>query len=254
MDNYPSPRILLIGHNSDGAGKILEIVSERLPNCEILVACTQGLYYRSTFHESVWRLIREASWLFLVFRAIEYLRPSHLKLLKVCRRRGIRFFRTRDINSAQSLKLVRRLAPDIIASTFTMHIAGSNLIQSSKVASIGVHPSILPSYRGLEVFFWMMANGEVEGGTSTYELTPEVDAGRIFMQERWAIEQPDSVEYVYKRLSESCGRLLADTIEVLLSGIVPASPPALNREESYFAMPTRQAMRLFRSNRHRWWG
>lgn len=254
MPNPLTGKILLIGHNSEGAGRILDMVQQRLPACEILVACTGGLYYRTSFFESVWRLIRDASWLFVAFRAIDFLRPSRMRLLKVCRRRGISFFLTPDINSVESLEIVGHFRPDIVASTFTMHIAGGDLIESSKVASVGVHPSILPSYRGLEVFFWMMANGESEGGTSTYELTPVVDAGKIFMQERWVIERPDSVERVYKRLTESCGRLLADTIEALLSGTVPSHPLESRLARSYFPMPTRNAMKSFRLKGHRWWG
>ena len=49
-----------------------------------------------------------------------------------------------------------------------MHILKKNVIKLPKFYTIGCHPSILPNYRGLEVFFWALANGERESGVSVF--------------------------------------------------------------------------------------
>lgn len=247
-----SVRILLIGHNGPGSGKILTKVVEQFPNAEILVAVTQGLFYKTSTLQSMTKLLVEASWLFVVLRALDFLVPSPHTLARVCKVREKRFFTTRDINSQFSIQRIREFEPDIIVSTFTMHIVGTEVISLSRMKSIGVHPSILPNYRGLEVFFWMMANGESEGGTSTYELVSAVDSGPLLMQESWPIGQPDSVENVYEVLTLSCANLVCETIERVVNEEFFEYLGQQNRTGSYFPMPTRAAMKLFRSRGHRW--
>lgn len=245
-------RVLLIGHDSRGSGKILGKVLRTFPDCEVRVAVTGGVFYRQNLLQSLYKLFAQASWGFVILRALDFLRPEPARLVNVCKRSRIVYFRTKDINSTASIARVREFNPDILASTFTMHILGKEIIALSKLKTIGVHPSILPSYRGLEVFFWMMANGETEGGTSCYELVPRVDSGKILLQEAWVINQPDTVHAVYDRLTESCARVLCTVIERTLSGQGLEFPQTMGVTESYFPMPTRAAMRNFRSRSHRW--
>ncbi len=241
-----------MGHDSKGSGAILDRVVRTFPDCEVMVAVTEGVFYRHNLLQSIFRLLAEASWRFVLLRALDFLKPEPNKLVKVCERAEILYFRTRDVNSKASIARVREFDPDIIASTFTMHILGKDIISLSKVKSIGIHPSILPSYRGLEVFFWMMANGETKGGTSCYELVPKVDSGKILLQDTWVINQPDTLHSVYDRLTESCARVLCATIGSALGGEGLGFSPTKAPKESYYPMPTRAAMKKFRSLGHRW--
>lgn len=245
-------RILLVGHNSKGSGEILDKVLRTFQDCEVMVAVTGGVFYRRNLLQSLLKLFAQASWGFVILRALDFLRLEPARLANVCKRSGIIYFHTKDINSTASIARVREFNPDILASTFTMHILGEEIIALSNLKTIGVHPSILPSYRGLEVFFWMMANGETEGGTSCYELVPRVDAGKVLLQEAWVINQPDTVHAVYDRLTESCARVLCAVIERTLSGNGVEFSQTMGITESYFPMPTRAAMKNFRSRGHRW--
>ena len=56
-----------------------------------------------------------------------------------------------------------------------MHILNKNVIRLPKISTIGCHPSILPNYRGLEVFFWALVNGEKESGVSVFYMTEKIN-------------------------------------------------------------------------------
>lgn len=247
------PKILLVGHDNYGSREIFDRIVTSNPEYQYELAVTTGLYYKRSFLASVIKLLKEASFVFCFRRFIDLLvyRFKGRTLETVARNRQIPVWKTDDINGVRAHSEIDRFDPDLLVSLFTMHIYREPTLNRPRMGSIGSHPSILPQYRGLEVFFWALANGEKSMGVSVFFLKPKVDMGDVFLQERFEIMARDSVEGVYERLTGITARMLSNAVRIVVerqkTDLIPSLGPA-----SYFPMPTREAYRRFRRSPHFW--
>ena len=90
-------------------------------------------------------------------------------------------------------KKLTRLNPDIIVLAGFMRVLGSALIQAFERKILNIHPSILPSYKGLNTFQRAIDNEEKEHGVSIHIVTPELDDGPVMVRGRYPIATGDTV-------------------------------------------------------------
>ena len=244
--------ITIIAHNNYGGREIFDGITSAYPDLKFQLVLTEGLYYRKSFIHSVYKMLKEASFIFCFKRFIELLIYKLDKNIEsvVRDKHNCTYFKTKDINNCFSIAKISAFNPDIIISTFTMHIVGRDVIKIPKIATIGTHPSILPSYRGLEVFFWQLANGEEEAGVSVFYLDEKIDAGPVFLLERYPILN-ETLDSLYKKLTRTATKMLIKAIEMLLAG---KKMPVIKTETrpSYFSMPTNSAYSRFIKRGCRW--
>lgn len=75
--------------------------------------------------------------------------------------------------------------------------------------AFGVHPSLLPRWRGPDPYFWAIRSGDPETGVSLHRLEPEYDTGRVVAQRRVTIEPEDDGWTLARKLDRpSLGLLL----------------------------------------------
>ena len=164
------------------------------------------------------KLLKEASIAFVSSRFIEgvifSLKGDTLK--KSAADHKVKFILSKDVNGDETYNILNKFNPDVILSTFTMHILNKNVIRLPKFSTIGCHPSILPNYRGLEVFFWALVNGEKESGVSVFYMTEKIDAGKVIMQENFTIDRDETVKSIYKKLTKICAKLMSQTLYKIL--------------------------------------
>lgn len=104
----------------------------------------------------------------------------------------------KDFASRESFDLalsqnLTRLNPDIIVLAGFMRVLGSALIQAFDRKIINIHPSILPSYKGLNTFQRAIDNQEKEHGVSIHIVTPKLDDGPVIVRGRYPILTTDTV-------------------------------------------------------------
>jgi folate-dependent phosphoribosylglycinamide formyltransferase PurN len=248
----PVNNITIIAHDNSGSRELFDGITSAYPDLKFQLVLTEGLYYRKNFFHSVYKMIKEASFIFCFVRFIELLIYKFDKNIKsiVRDKSNCIYFKTKDVNNAFSVAKISAFNPDIIISTFTMHIVGRDVIKIPKIAAIGAHPSILPSYRGLEVFFWQLANGEEEAGVSVFYLDEKIDAGPVFLLERYSIVN-ESLDSLYRKMARTTTKMLIEAIEMLLTG---KQMPVIKTEKqhSYFPMPTKSACSRFIKRGCRW--
>jgi methionyl-tRNA formyltransferase len=224
----------------------MERVVEAFPSVEFRLIITTGIYYRKTFWQSVVKLLRESSILFAATRAIETYGHRLLgrTVRRAAERRKLPIMTTPDINGAKAVTFARSFAPDLIVSLYTMHIFKQAIISVPKHGTINSHPAILPDYRGLEVFFWAMANGETQIGSSVFFVTERIDHGAVIREETMPLASDYSLSDVYWLITEKAAELMKlaviDIDEAKVVSRVPEGPGA------YYPMPTREAVRAFR--------
>jgi methionyl-tRNA formyltransferase len=207
---------------------------------------TTGLFYRRSLLASLWKLAVESSLLFCFVRFLELVkhRLSGASMARECRRPGITTIITDDVNSPNMLAKLEALAPDLLVSLYTMHIYRKPVLGIPRFGAITSHPAILPNYRGLEVFFWAMANDEKTTGVSVFTLDTRIDAGLVIRDEVLPISPEQSMADVYRMITECAGRLLVLAIGDIDNGTATYREPS--GPGSYYPMPTREAVRRFR--------
>ena len=243
MDRINS--IVLVGHENSGSFHLFRKILDSFPQVTLTLVITTGLYYRRTFLGSIWKLVKESSILFCVVRFAELARYriASATMRRECKRRGIRVITTRDINAPETIAELKAIGPDLLVSLYTMHIYRADVLAVPRFGAIGCHPSIFPNYRGLEVFFWAMANNEDTTGVSVFAIDRKVDAGRVLRDETMPIRPEQTMNDVYRMITECAGRLLVAAIRDIDEGRATYRTP--EGAGSYYPMPTREAVRRF---------
>ncbi|MFA5839221.1 MAG: formyltransferase family protein [Candidatus Margulisiibacteriota bacterium] len=246
-------KIILVGHDNFGAREIISEIVKNHPHIDFCIIITTGLYYKKSFFASIIKMLREASFVFCLNRFWDGLiyKFKGDTLYSRSKKWKIEVYFTEDINGSKAHEYIKDFSPDLIVSTFTMHIYKEATIKLARVATIGCHPSILPDYRGLEVFFWQLVNKETSSGVSIFYMAEKIDAGNVIMQEKFDITPDESVDSLYRKLTRITARLMVTTIEKFKLGdkfeIFPSSGKG-----SYYPMPTRDAYRQFIAKKGKW--
>lgn len=220
-------------------------ICEAYPDLECQLIVTTGIYYKKSTLASILKLVRESSILFCAVRAIEmYLNKARGKtLLSAIRSKKIKHTLVDDINGPKAVHFAKEFAPDLLISLYTMHIYKDAILSVPYLGAINSHPSILPNYRGLEVFFWAMANGETEVGSSVFFLNEKLDHGAVLHERIIPISNDDSMQAVYNAITESAAEMFIKAIRNIDEGTCDTRMPV--GEGSYYPMPTRKAVRAF---------
>lgn len=90
--------------------------------------------------------------------------------------------------------------PDLVLVA-TYHRLLGNRIRESADATINLHPSLLPKYRGPNPFFWVLRNGEKCTGITAHKLTGKMDAGPIYSQHELEIAEDETQGSLRYRLA-----------------------------------------------------
>jgi phosphoribosylglycinamide formyltransferase-1 len=86
---------------------------------------------------------------------------------------------------------VRKHAPGLVALAGFMRILSPAFVAEFLGRMLNIHPSLLPSYRGLHTHRRVLAAGEGEHGASVHFVTQELDGGPVVIQGRLRIRAND---------------------------------------------------------------
>lgn len=97
-------------------------------------------------------------------------------------------------------------------------IIPQNIVDFPKFGTIGVHPSLLPKYRGASPIQSVLLNGEYETGVTLYLMDEKLDHGPILAQRKTIIGDHEDYSHLERRLAELGGVLLAETLPDFYKG------------------------------------
>ena len=83
-----------------------------------------------------------------------------------------------------------------------MRIVGEEIINKFKDRLINVHPSLLPSFKGVDAIQQAIDNKVTITGCTVHYVQKEVDSGSIIIQAAVPIKEQDSKETLRKRIQE----------------------------------------------------
>jgi len=118
-------------------------------------------------------------------------------------------------SSIRTVEFEKRMAkhkPDIIVVVAFGHIIPKNILAIPKIATINVHASLLPKYRGPAPIQWAIINGEIETGVTTMLMDEGLDTGDILLSSKIKIFSDDTSGTLHDRLADLSADLLIRTI------------------------------------------
>jgi len=160
-------------------------------------------------------------------------------LKDVCASHMIPYHIVKDHNDIQSLIVLDKIRPDVIAFT------GGGLIRKDvlSIPSIGVlncHSGMLPRYRGMDVVEWTLAEDRFDQvGQTLHLMDSGVDTGPILLQRRLELHPGDTIASIRTRLEARMPLLMLEGLRGLRDETLR---PQLQRPEDgrqYFVMHPR---------------
>ncbi|MFZ1600538.1 MAG: methionyl-tRNA formyltransferase, partial [Candidatus Saccharimonas aalborgensis] len=106
---------------------------------------------------------------------------------------------------------------------------------------INIHPSLLPKYRGPSPIEAAIEHRDSHTGVSIMKLVAKMDAGPIYTQAPYALDQTESKPELYNTLGLMGANLLAHTLPSIVDGSLQPTPqneseatycPLLSKKES----------------------
>ncbi|HEY4523855.1 MAG TPA: methionyl-tRNA formyltransferase [Candidatus Paceibacterota bacterium] len=101
------------------------------------------------------------------------------------------------------------LQADLFVVVAYAKIIPKEILLIPKHGVIGVHPSLLPKYRGASPIQSVLLSGEQETGVSLYILNEAMDAGPIIKKEMVPIEPNETYQELSAKLADLGGNLLS---------------------------------------------
>ncbi len=85
---------------------------------------------------------------------------------------------------------------------------------------INVHPSLLPMYRGPSPIESAIKNRDAKTGVTLMQLAPKMDAGPIYVQVPYALDQTETKPELYETLGQLGANLLVQKLPLILDGSI----------------------------------
>ncbi|MCK5679294.1 methionyl-tRNA formyltransferase [bacterium] len=137
---------------------------------------------------------------------------------------GIETKTPKSVNSQEGQQIIADFAPDYLVLVDYGIKLSPETIALPKSASINLHPSLLPAYRGPAPMPWALINGEPITGVTTQMIGEEIDCGNILLQEPTFILDHETLPQLAERLGRLGAPLIWRTISELNDGTLQSSP------------------------------
>lgn len=148
--------------------------------------------------------------------------------VKICaEENGIECFQTERISrDTELLSKLKELKPDFFITFAFGQILSREVLDIPKFATINLHASLLPAYRGANPIQRCIYNGDLKTGITTMITVLELDAGDICKTEEIKITESMTDIELKQVISEKSPQLLVETINGLYDGTLkPVKQP-----------------------------
>ena len=137
-------------------------------------------------------------------------------------RPGARLSREAETNY---IERIQAFQPELIVLAGFMRIISARFIEAFEGRVINLHPSLLPSFPGIDGVRDAFEHGVRVTGCTVHWVTPELDAGPIIDQRAVRVDEDDSIDSLRRKVHAAEHQLLPDVV-ARLSQSAPAQPAA----------------------------
>jgi methionyl-tRNA formyltransferase len=149
-----------------------------------------------------------------------------------------------DLDDARVVNAVASAQPDVILSWFWPKRIPGHLLALAPRGAFGVHPSLLPRWRGPDPYFWALKSGDLETGVTLHRLDEHYDTGRVVAQTRLAIDAAHTSWSLAKALDRPSLELLLRAATQLARGEALMGEPQNEAQATEAPQPDAQAVAI----------
>lgn len=117
------------------------------------------------------------------------------------------------------IERLKSFEPDMFVIAAYAKLVKQNILDIPAYGTIGVHPSLLPAYRGTSPMQTTLLDGQDITGVTLFMIDEKMDHGPIVAQETVQIGTMNYIQLA-KKLAEIGGELVAQTIPGIIDGTV----------------------------------
>jgi methionyl-tRNA formyltransferase len=121
-----------------------------------------------------------------------------------------------NLKAPQTVETLAAYQPDFICVACFSRRIPSTILSIPRMASLNVHPSLLPRHRGPVPLFWTLRDGEHTAGVTIHLMEEQLDTGAIVLQESLPLEDGKR----YAALEEQCAHLGASLLPTAIEGLL----------------------------------
>ena len=111
-----------------------------------------------------------------------------------------RAYASRDAHEAEVLRLLGAARPDIVALAGYMRLLGPRFIDVYRNRIVNIHPSLLPSFPGVDAQAQAIAHGVKISGCTVHLVDEGLDAGPIVVQRAVEVREDDDASTLAARI------------------------------------------------------
>ncbi|UCC95845.1 MAG: methionyl-tRNA formyltransferase [Candidatus Omnitrophota bacterium] len=130
----------------------------------------------------------------------------------------ISLIRPRSLKDSAIHEQLQNTQADFLIAADYGKILPVSILSLPQKLPLGLHPSLLPQYRGPAPVNWALLNCEKMTGITVFKINEKVDSGEIILQKKIAIEERDNIFSLTETLAKEGARLLRETIKLVMEG------------------------------------
>ncbi len=146
----------------------------------------------------------------------QILTPPPVKLL--AEENGIPVFQPKTLRDGEALRIIEKLAPDIIVVVAYGKILPQEILSFPKYGCINGHASLLPKYRGASPIQWSIVCGEKKTGITVMQMDAGMDTGDILEVRETEIRDGETAGELFERLAPISAELILKTLDDIING------------------------------------
>jgi len=127
-------------------------------------------------------------------------------------------FQPLTLKDGTSAGIIKELDCELIVVVAYGKILPKEILDIPPLGCINIHGSILPKYRGAAPIQHAILNGEKETGVTSQFISEKMDAGDIIFIKKILIDENDTSEDLFSKLSILGAELLSETVSAIKLG------------------------------------
>lgn len=199
--------------------------------------------------------LRYASYLFIVTDLFHWLQPlfTRLKIAKrsvhgLAKRHNIPFLDTLDMNNSEGIHFIKKSKADYLLAAHLNQLVKPIVLDLPNLECLNIHPSKLPSYKGVDPVFYALLNNETEIGVTLHKMSEDFDSGETLAQQLTMLEQKGTVCFYNCQLFAEGVKLAIDWIKnkTVDESILESTTDDILSNKNYDSWPNRQEIKQFK--------
>lgn len=131
---------------------------------------------------------------------------------------------SKNVNQDQFRAKLKALKADFIVVVAFGQKLSPELLEMPEYASLNLHASLLPEYRGSSPIHKAIIDGKKISGNTTMYMAEGLDTGDIIYQQQVEIKKDETVGDLHDKLAEKGAKLLLKTLRDIKAGKAPRIP------------------------------